>query len=166
MKTYNNFLNEDLQHNIEKRIDYVLDYSNEHDIKVSDEAFETYIEFLNENYEKIEKMINKINNDGYVWSVDMPMFYTTTMSELGNDNMNDELKIYKQKAEIHYKYTSVWKNLILDNYHIIFKNDNINVNDILNSNELFELLKNGAIFTETGNIGLTAEAVKELIKKM
>jgi hypothetical protein len=135
---------------------------NKYKIKVSDKTFREYVEFTNKNINDIENLVKNINSNG-LWCTDFPMLFTT------DDNFG-EVSIYKQKAEIFYKYTHVASNpyeKITDRYKIIYKNDNErDITDELTGNELIELLEKDAIMTEYGIIGMTHDSVKKMIESL
>jgi hypothetical protein len=167
--TIREFLNENSQ--LSDRIDNALDWMNKHNIRISDKKFQDYVDFTNNNFYKIENLIKDINNKGYVWTSDLPMFFTTTLDDLENSNINmGEINIYKQKVGIFYKYTHVFNNPYegaTDKYKIVFTNENTrNVTDEISSEELIELIEKGVIMTEYGVIGLSKESVKKFIQNL
>ena len=168
VKNFGQFLNENKS--INNRIDNALDWMNRYKIKVSDKTFQDYIDFTNKNLSKIENLINQINNIGYIWTSDLPMFFTSTMDDLGKSNVGlMKIKIYKQKIQIFYKYTHVGNSpyeMITDRYKVIYKNDSRDVTDEITNQELMELLEKNVIMTEHGIVALSYNAVKDYIKNL
>ena len=163
------FLNENNQ--ISNRIDNALDWMNKYDIKISNKTFQDYVEYTNKNYNKIENLVKEINRKGYIWTSDLPMFFTTTLDDLENNNTDlGEINIYKQKVEIFYKYTHVGNNpyeKVSDRYKVIYKNENSrDITDEISGEELIELLEKNVIMTEQGIIGLSKESVKKYIQNL
>ena len=167
--TIRDFLNENK--NISQRIDNALDWMNKYDIKISDKSFQNYVDYTNKHLHKIESLVNKINKEGYIWTSDLPMFFTTTLDDLENNNTDlGEINIYKQKVEIFYKYTHVGNNpyeKVSDRYKVIYKNENSrDITDEISGEELIELLEKNVIMTEQGIIGLSQESVKKYIQNL
>jgi len=154
---------------ISDRIDSALDWINKHHIKISDIKFQEYVDYTNKNLYEIENLVSQINKDGYVWSSDLPMFFTTTFDDISNGIVLDKISVYKQRVEISYKYTHVGNHpyeVVSDRYHVIYKNDVRDVTDEILGNELMELLESGVMVTECGVIGLSYDAVKNYIEKL
>jgi hypothetical protein len=157
--------------NISQRIDNALDWMNKYDIKISDKSFQNYVDFTNDNLYKIEGLVNKLNNDGYIWSSDLPMFFTTTLYDLEDGDVNyGDIEIYKQPIKIEYKYTHVGNNpyeKVSDRYVITYKNEHTrDITDEITGDELIQLLEDGSIMTEYGVIGLSYEDVKKYIENL
>lgn len=167
--TLREFLNENK--NISQRIDKALDWMNKYDIKISNKSFQNYVDYTNKNLYKIESLVNKINNEGYIWTSDLPMFFTTTLDDLEDSNLNlGDVKIYKQPVKIEYKYTHVANNpyeKVTDRYKITYINENTrNITDEITGDELIQLLEEGSIMTEYGVIGLSYDDVKKYIENL
>jgi hypothetical protein len=167
--TLREFLNENK--NISQRIDKALDWMNKYDIKISNKSFQNYVDYTNKNLYKIESLLNKINNKGYIWTSDLPMFFTTTLDDLEDSNLNlGDVKIYKQPVKIEYKYTHVANNpyeKVTDRYKITYINENTrDITDEITSDELIQLLEEGSIMTEYGVIGLSYDDVKKYIENL
>ena len=167
--TLREFLNENK--NISQRIDKALDWMNKYDIKISNKSFQNYVDYTNKNLYKIESLLNKINNKGYIWTSDLPMFFTTTLDDLEDSNLNlGDVKIYKQPVKIEYKYTHVANNpyeKVTDRYKITYINENTrNITDEITGDELIQLLEEGSIMTEYGVIGLSYDDVKKYIENL
>jgi len=167
--TIREFLNENK--NISQRIDNALDWMNKYDIKISDKSFQNYVDYTNKHLHKIESLVNKINREGYLWTSDLPMFFTTTIDDLEDNSVNlGEVKIYKQPVKIEYKYTHVANNpyeKVTDRYKITYKNENTrDITDEITGNELIQLLEEGSIMTEYGVIGLSYDDVKKYIENL
>ena len=167
--TLREFLNENK--NISQRIDKALDWMNKYDIKISNKSFQNYVDYTNKNLYKIESLVNKINNEGYIWTSDLPMFFTTTLDDLEDSNLNlSDVKIYKQPVKIEYKYTHVANNpyeKVTDRYKITYKNENTrDITEEITGNELIQLLEEGSIMTEYGVIGLSYDDVKKYIENL
>lgn len=167
--TLREFLNENKS--LSQRIDNALDWMNKHNIKISNKSFQDYVNYTNKNLNKIETLIDKINSDGYLWTSDLPMFFTTTLDDLEDDDINlGDVKIYKQPVKIEYKYTHVANNpyeIVSDRYLITYKNENTrDITDEIRGHELIELLEKGAIMTENGIIGLSYDDVKKNLENL
>ena len=167
--TLREFLNENK--NISQRIDKALDWMNKYDIKISNKSFQNYVDYTNKNLYKIESLLNKINNKGYIWTSDLPMFFTTTLDDLEDSNLNlGDVKIYKQPVKIEYKYTHVANNpyeKVTDRYKITYINENTrDITDEITGDELIQLLEEGSIMTEYGVIGLSYDDVKKYIENL
>jgi len=74
------FLNENNQ--LSNRIDNALDWMNKYNIRISDEKFQDYVDYTNNNFYKIENLVKDINSKGYIWTSDLPMFFTTSLDDL------------------------------------------------------------------------------------
>lgn len=167
--TLREFLNENK--NISQRIDKALDWMNKYDIKISNKSFQNYVDYTNKNLYKIESLLNKINNKGYIWTSDLPMFFTTTLDDLEDSNLNlGDVEIYEQPVKIEYKYTHVANNpyeKVTDRYKITYINENTrDITDEITSDELIQLLEEGSIMTEYGVIGLSYDDVKKYIENL
>ena len=167
--TIREFFNENK--NISQRIDNALDWMNKYDIKISDKSFQNYVDYTNKNLHKIESLVNNINREGYLWTSDLPMFFTTTIDDLEDNSVNlGDVKIYKQPVKIEYKYTHVANNpyeKVTDRYKITYKNENTrDITDEITGNELIQLLEEGSIMTEYGVIGLSYDDVKKYIENL
>ena len=167
--TIREYLNEN--RNISQRIDNALDWMNKYDIKISDKSFQNYVDYTNDNLYKIESLVNKINNDGYIWTSDLPMFFTTTLDDLEDGDVNlGDVKIYKQPVKIEYRYTHVANNpyeKVTDRYKITYKNeDTRDITDEITGDELNQLLEEGSIMTEYGVIGLSYDDVRKYIENL
>jgi hypothetical protein len=163
------FLNENNQ--LSNRIDNALDWMNKYNIRISDEKFQDYVDYTNNNFYKIENLVKDINSKGYIWTSDLPMFFTTSLDDLETGDINmGEINIYKQKVEIFYKYTHVFNNPYegaSDKYKIVYKNENTrDVTDEISSEEIIELIENGVIMIESGVIGLSKENIKRFIQNL
>ena len=168
-KIIREYLNENK--NISQRIDNALDWMNKYDIKISDKSFQNYVDYTNKHLHKIESLVNKINKEGYLWTSDLPMFFTTTIDDLEDNGVNlGYVKIYKQPVKIEYKYTHVANNpyeKVTDRYKITYKNENTrDITDEITGNELIQLLEEGSIMTEYGIIGLSYDDVKKYIENL
>ena len=157
--------------NIPQRIDNALDWMNKYDIKISDKSFQDYVDYTNENLHKIESLVNEINEEGYLWTSDLPMFFTTTLDDLEGGDVNlGDVEIYKQPVKIEYKYTHVANDpyeKVTDRYKITYKNEHTrDVTDEITGDELIQLLEEGSIMTEYGVIGLSYDDVKKYIENL
>lgn len=106
---------------VNQRIDNALDWMNKYDIHVSDKVFQKYVDFTTKNIQLVESIVDRINKMGYVLTCDIPMYFTTNLSDLENIKL-PKITIYKTPVNVSYSRTHVYNigiEGIVDRYSII-----------------------------------------------
>ena len=163
-----------LQIRMDKIFDTIEEYKTKHKMKieVSDVNFDAYTDFSKKHLLEINDFISSINKEGKIWHCDFPTFWVSKMDDLGEGPQIDELEIEQIPISIEYKYTHVYYPFdhkkrgfdyeLEDRYKVTYKGST----DEWSSEELLELMRDGAFHSEYGIMGLTPEDVKRCINKI
>jgi hypothetical protein len=157
---------------VNQRIDNALDWMNKYDIHVSDKVFQKYVDFTTKNIQLVESIVDRINKMGYVLTCDIPMYFTTNLSDLENIKLPD-ITIYKTPVNVSYSRTHVYNigsEGVVDRYNIIFgesSNPTIDAgsHDELDAIDFINLIEKGGLVTEHGIIGINKTMFEEYLKK-
>jgi len=144
---------------VNNRLDAALDYMNKHNIKVSNNVFMKYIDFLNFNGDNIDNLIEDINNEGCLYTCDLNNMIDILFNGIDSNN---EVEINTDIIDIDYikyKETCVYNSPdeeVLDIYEIKFTDGNIIE---IASDHLLELIENGVVVTDDGIFALDEESL-------
>lgn len=144
---------------VNNRLDAALDYMNKHNIKVSNNVFMKYIDFLNFNGDNIDNLIKDINNEGCLYTCDLNNMINILFNGIDS---NDEVEINTDTIDIDYikyKETCVYNSPdeeVLDIYEIKFTDGNVIE---IASDHLLELFENGVVVTDDGIFALDEESL-------
>ena len=144
---------------VNNRLDTALDYMNKHNIKVSNNVFMKYIDFLNFNGDNIDNLIEDINNEGCLYTCDLNNMIDILFNGIDSNN---EVEINTDIIDIDYikyKETCVYNSPdeeVLDIYEIKFTDGNIIE---IASDHLLELFENGVVVTDDGIFALDEESL-------
>jgi len=144
---------------VNNRLDAALDYMNKHNIKVSNNVFMKYIDFLNFNGDNIDNLIEDINNEGCLYTCDLNNMIDILFNGIDSNN---EVEINTDIIDIDYikyKETCVYNSPdeeVLDIYEIKFTDGNIIE---IASDHLLELFENGVVVTDDGIFALDEDSL-------
>jgi len=144
---------------VNNRLDASLDYMNKHNIKVSNNVFMKYIDFLNFNGDNIDNLIEDINNEGCLYTCDLNNMIDILFNGIDSNN---EVEINTDIIDIDYikyKETCVYNSPdeeVLDIYEIKFTDGNIIE---IASDHLLELFENGVVVTDDGIFALDEDSL-------
>lgn len=139
-----------------KRIKNAINWINDTNIKIGEKAFFEYIDFNEKNLDKIEKFIHKIES---LWFADLPMI-------LELDKIVEDIEIIRTDVIIKYEYThvSIYEEKpyghITDRYNITYYDSlNERYTEEITSEDILNLIENGAFMSENGIFGLKRKDV-------
>ncbi len=159
---------------MDKIFDTIEEYKTVHDIhvEIKDINFKDYTDFSKKHLLEINDFVSKINREGKIWHCDFPTFWVSRMDDLGSGPEIDELEIGQIPISIEYSYTHVFKQFthlrrgydyeLVDRYKVKYQGST----DEWSSDEILELIREGAFHSEHGVIGMSPEKIKECIDKI
>lgn len=128
-----------------ERLDKVFDALNDKNIKIDNDLFNRYTKFSRNYLDKLEELVNVINNNKHLWvQID---------DEIIKFKIN---KLFYDSTFQYHEYTDDY----IDVYKIEYENG---LSETISSIELLAIIQKGAVKRKKGIIGLNREIVNDLL---